>query len=181
MALERRTPLRRGTSQLKRSPIARKRATPRRVKKHCLDPDHPRCKRYPSAGLRCLTHAKQKADQLWGQLVRTDECAVARLAREYGLKSPACNGPIQACHGFSRGYMGTRYLLENGFSGCASHNLWAELKPLEWDEFLRAVWGAEYQRLRTIALDFGKDGANVDYEATIADFEARRDRKREGA
>ncbi len=64
--------------------------------------------------------------------------------------------------------MGTRYALENGFSGCASHNLWAELKPLEWDEWLRQRWGAEtYQRLRDLALNFGKKGERIDYEEVI--------------
>lgn len=115
----------------------------------------------------CLTHAKRKADDLWGQLVRKDRCELADLGTR-------CAGVIQACHGFSRGYMGTRYLLENGFSGCAGHNFYAEIKPLEWDSYLRRKWGeTEYTRLRELALGFGRKGENVNYTAVIADLVAR--------
>lgn len=160
---------------LKRTTLARKSARPRHRKTTCTSRG---CNRVPTAGQMCLTHAKKKADAAWGERVRTDRCVVAELAAQHDIASPTCAGPIQACHGFSRGYMGTRYLLDNGFSGCAAHNLWAELKPLEYDEFLRAVWGQEkYGRLRDLALNFGKSGGHIDYEEVIA---ALRDRKREG-
>ena len=117
-----------------------------------------RCHRSPTAGTKCLTHAKKAADAAWAAKVRKDVCEL----RDILIR---CSGPIQACHGFSRGYLGTRYLIENGFSGCAAHNLFAELKPLEWDNWLRAKWGAEkYEALRNIALGFK---GLVDYEAIV--------------
>ena len=154
-----------------RKPIARKRATPRRVKTSCTTRS---CKRAPTAGVMCLTHAKRKADELWGQVIRTGQCDLWSFVHQ-------CGGVIQACHGFSRGYMGTRYLLENGFSGCAAANFLAEVKPLEWDTYLRARWGEEkYERLRAIALNFGKKGEHVDYQAVIADLSGRVKKEEEG-
>ena len=116
----------------------------------------------------CLTHAKRKADELWGRAVRKGVCELADIGTR-------CAGPIQACHGFSRGYMGTRYLLENGFSGCASHNFFAEIKPLEWDTYLRKLWGEKYGRLRDLALNFGKRGERTDYAAIIAGLRGRKE------
>ena len=118
------------------------------------------CNRLPTAGVLCLTHAKARADELWGALVRKGRCDLASIPIR-------CAGPIQACHGISRGYLGTRWDLNNGFSGCAAHNLYAELRPLEWDEFLRRHWGDKYEEKRLRALNFGK-GQKVDYAAVIA-------------
>ena len=147
-----------------RKPIAR-RTKPRTVKTSCITRG---CKRAPTAGTLCLTHAKQKADALWGAVVRQDHCELANVGTR-------CAGPIQACHGFSRGYMGTRYLLENGFSGCASHNFYAEIHPLEWDQYLRKQWGEEkYARLRDLALNFGRNGGHTDYAEVIARLTGQR-------
>lgn len=115
----------------------------------------------------CLTHAKAKADRLWGELVRNGRCELTDLGT-------ACGGVIQACHLFSRGYLGTRWLLENGVSGCAGHNYFAEIKPLEWDEYVRRRLGeSEYGRLRSLALNFGKKGENVNYGEVIAELSGR--------
>lgn len=152
-----------------RKPIARKRSKPRTMKIPCTTRG---CKRVPSAGLMCLTHAKRKADELWGRAVRTGRCELLDFPHR-------CGGVIQACHGFSRGYMGTRYLLENGFSGCAAMNFIAEVRPLEWDEYLRDRWGDEkYERLRALALGFGKKGEHTDYTAIIADLSRSEEKER---
>lgn len=146
-----------------RHPIARKRTKPRTVKTSCMTRA---CKRAPTAGTLCLTHAKRKADELWGKAIRKDHCELADIG--------PCGGVIQACHLFSRGYMGTRYLLENGLSGCAGHNFYAEIKPLEWDEYIRRRLGEkEYGRLRDLALNFGRNGGHTDYTAIIADLSGR--------
>lgn len=118
-----------------------------------------------------MTHARRKADELWGALVRKGRCELQDLG--------PCGGPIQACHGLSRGYLGTRYLLDNGFSGCAGHNFFAEVKPLEWDEYLRRRWGIpKYEEMRTRALNFGKKGERMDYEQVIADLRVRNEEGR---
>lgn len=151
--------------QKAREPIARRRATPRKVKTSCTSRG---CRRFPSAGTLCLTHAKRKADILWGARIRKDRCELSDIG--------PCGGVIQACHGFSRGYLGTRWLLENGFSGCAGHNFYAEVKPLEWDQYLRKTWGtAKYERLRDLALNFGKSGQKVDYTAVIATLSGQKE------
>lgn len=147
---------------IKRTAIKRKTTKPRR-KTTCTTL---RCNRIPTAGTLCLTHAKRKADALWGALIRKDRCELADIGQ--------CGGPIQACHLFSRGYLGTRYLLANGLSGCAGHNFYAEIHPLEWDEYIRRRLGeTEYGRLRALALNFGKSGEKVNYQAVIADLSER--------
>ena len=149
-----------------RKPIPRKRAAPRTVKTSCTTRG---CKRAPTAGVLCLTHAKRKADDLWGKRIRKEQCELSDLGTR-------CAGVIQACHGFSRGYMGTRYSLENGFSGCAGHNFFAEIKPLEWDTYLRKRWGeAKYERLRDLALNFGKRGDRTDYAEIIRELSGQKE------
>lgn len=146
------------SSLSRKTPLRRKRPTPRRVKASC---NVRGCKRPPTSAGMCTTHAKRKADELWGGLIRTGKCEVQDFPHQ-------CGGPNQACHGFSRGYLGTRYLLENGFSGCAAANFLAEVKPLEWDSYLRSRWGPrQYEKLRALALNFGKQGEHLDYGAVI--------------
>jgi hypothetical protein len=146
-----------------RKPIARKRATPRRVKHECTTRG---CKRAPTAGVMCLTHAKAKADELWSASVRTGQCELS----EWHSRFQACGGPIQGCHGVSRGHMGTRYLLENGFSGCSGINKWAKDHGAEWDRALRLqLWGEEkYNRLWALADNFKRDQGFTDYAEIIA-------------
>ena len=96
---------------------------------------------------------KNKADALWAAKVKllkveNDRCELAD--RHPGFP---CSGPTQAAHGFSRRYLGTRYLPINGFALCrAAHVYWTH-RPLEWDAVLRAEWGETvYEELRQRAL-----------------------------
>ena len=76
--------------------------------------------------------------------------------------------------------MGTRYLLENGFSGCAAINKWAHDHGAQWDRALRLeLWGEEkYDRLWGIANGFGKKGERIDYAAVIADLSGQKEEGR---
>lgn len=83
------------------------------------------------------------ADRLWGQIVRSvGRCEICGTDQR-----------LQAAHGFSRRYRNTRWLTINGFCLCASHHVYYTHRPLEWDAYLRRVWGDQpYNELRLRAL-----------------------------
>lgn len=126
------------------------------------------CRRRPRSAGYCLTHAKREADRLWSLVVRGsgEGCEMADRHPTF-----PCGGPIQAAHGFSRRYRGTRYVLLNGFRICAAaHRYWTE-RPLEWDELLRERWGeVVYEEMRRLALH--DDGP--DYSEVLAELQRRR-------
>jgi hypothetical protein len=98
------------------------------------------------------------ADKLCGQIVR------ARGVCE-GCGGFGSQAVLQWAHGLSRRYHATRWNLLNSFCLCRScHYRWT-LRPLEFDEWLRDVWGQlVYDELRRIALK----NEPVDLEATVA-------------
>ena len=101
----------------------------------------------------------RKADKLWGMVVR------ARGACE------DCGGTnvLQAAHGFSRRYRGTRWSPINGFCLCRGCHLKYTMRPLEWDDYLRNAWGGwVYDELRRLA----QTTAKPDLERIIASLEA---------
>lgn len=120
-----------------------------------------RCKRHPVAANRCRTHAKKAADRAWTAAIRTrGACELAEL------HPFPCAGRLQAAHGFSRRYLGTRYLLTNGFALCAAAHIYWTYRPLEWDDVLRRRWGTlTYRRLRRLAVTFT---GPVDYAGVLA-------------
>jgi hypothetical protein len=66
-----------------------------------------------------------------------------------------CGSPVslQCAHGFSRRYRAVRWDLRNAFALCAGCHLYFTMRPLEWDDWLRARWGDElYTALRVLAL-----------------------------
>lgn len=72
---------------------------------------------------------------------------------------------LQWAHGFSRRYRMVRWDLRNGFAICRGDHLKYTMRPLEWDEWLRARWGdALYAELRALALSEQK----VDHKAVLA-------------
>lgn len=127
----------------------------RKPENYCADPLHPRCHRPRRAIMRCATHAVWELDSLWGRLVRAKgRCEVC--GKTDGL---------QAAHGFSRRYGGTRWVLLNGFALCNGCHVRFTHDPLGWDAILRERWGeAPYEELRRLALS----GGRPDYELTYA-------------
>lgn len=125
----------------KPKPIARKRKAKRSYKT-------PRCVwgrcRLPQKTIeRCERHAKIHLDILRGHLIRTEVCEINhRDGRWVGTPFP-CKGPIQDNHGIPRGNMRTRWVLENGLSGCAGVNIWAHHHKNDWVAYLVRHWGAE--------------------------------------
>lgn len=82
----------------------------------------------------------RQCDKLWSDLVRGKGYCVL------GIESPAhvCKGAIQAMHGLSRRYQGTRWELVNGFPGCqAAHFYWTK-EPMAWTRWLIERWGLSF-------------------------------------
>jgi hypothetical protein len=154
-----------------RKPIARKRATPRRVRNRCADPDHPRCKRIAIHIGRCGTHADEYLLKLRRERVVKSFCELSEWHNSaLGMR---CGGAPQDNHGIERGYTrGNLRWTGPGFSGCAAINTWAHYHPLEWREFLRDEWGREeYERLVELALH----GPKADYDQALADLSAEKE------
>lgn len=100
---------------------------------------------------------KKIADKLWSLIVRTaGKCRICGVTER-----------LQAAHGFSRRYLGTRHDLRNGWCLCAGHHVYFTHRPLEWDEWLRAELGPLYEPMRQAALA----KAIPDYEAIVAKLE----------
>ena len=115
-------------------------------------------KRGPKAKKRVCRQKKtsraklaREADRLWSLVVRKrGACENAR---------PECAGVLQAAHGFSRRYRGTRWLPINGFCLCQGCHVMFTHDPLGWDDFLRWQWGQRvYDELKTYAQDRGRLG-----------------------
>jgi hypothetical protein len=116
---------------------------PKPEKKH-----KPKRRKQPSHGARRvkkLVKAKKARkllekdlDRMWSRAVKAD--GYCFFAGKDHLK---CKGWLQACHGISRTYRGTRFDLRNGLPGCASHHKYYTHRPLEWDRFLELYWGEE--------------------------------------
>lgn len=97
----------------------------------------------------------QTLDKECGDLVRSrGRCEVCGSTRD-----------LQWAHGFSRRYRMVRWDTRNGFCLDRGCHLKYTLRPLEWDEWLRARWGeALYAELRALALS----GEKVDHKAALA-------------
>jgi hypothetical protein len=109
-------------------------------------------------------------DSLFGQIIRSSGRCVGR-----------CNGQpkgaLQAAHGFSRRYRAVRWDERNCFPLCQGCHLYWTLRPLEWDEWMRARMGeALYAELRDLALN----GRNPDLKATAARLRERLDQVEQG-
>ena len=87
---------------------------------------------------------KAEADRLFSLLIRSKGyCESGR---------PNHAGPLQCAHGFSRRYMGTRWITQNAFSLCAGCHVYFTHRPIEWDEWMRLKRGPLYEPLRHRAL-----------------------------
>jgi hypothetical protein len=129
------------TERKARRPIARK-SRPAKVRKT------PRSK------------LKRMADKLWSQIVRA-----AGKCRICGSEER-----LQAAHGFSRSYLGTRWDLRNGWCLCAADHVFYTHRPLEWGEFMHSELGPVlYDELRKQAMA----RCIPDYEAVIAELKEK--------
>jgi hypothetical protein len=82
------------------------------------------------------------ADKLWAAIVRSaGKCRICGSTER-----------LQAAHGFSRRYLGTRHSLINGWCLCSGCHVSMTHRPIEWDAFMRAELGALYEPLRAQAL-----------------------------
>ena len=104
---------------------------------------------------------KVEADRLFSLLIR------ARGHCESGRDG--CKGPLQCAHGFSRRYMGTRWVTENCFCLCAGHHLYWTHRPIEWDEWMRLKLGKFYEPLRHRALTL----TTPDITLTVSEIKER--------
>ena len=75
---------------------------------------------------------------------------------------------LEAAHGISRWYRGTRFDLRNGFCLCHCCHRWMTDHPQEWKAYLRAELGPVYEELKQLA----RAKTTPDYEAVIAVLEA---------
>lgn len=128
---------------MKRSPIKRKAAKPRKRGTGC------------QFGRRCLVVgeykgkrvcAKHWADALFAEHIReAGECAA------FGTKL-VCNGNLQCAHIVSRRYMAVRWSDQNALSLCGAHHTYFTHSPLEWEQFCRDI-GIDWDGLREVALN----------------------------
>lgn len=137
---------------MKRSPLKKKRSTPRRRGITCLTLG---CKRRPATAGLCKTHATSKADKLVGNFVK---------GRDRGCVAAGKHaGPLQWAHVVSRRYRAVRWDPTNAVTLCAGHHMYFTPRPLEWDAWVIARIGADaYSALKRRALeDDVPDLANV--------------------
>ena len=123
------------TERKARRPIARK-SRPAKVRKT------------PRSKLRRM------ADALWSSIVRA--AGKCRLC--------GSTDRLQAAHGFSRRYLGTRWDLRNGFCLCSGCHVSMTHRPLEWDTFLTEELGPLYWQMRAKA----QARSVPDYEAVLS-------------
>jgi hypothetical protein len=136
--IARRQPLRRSSKPIPRTAAGKGKRTPKRRKKR-------------------LSLSK-RADALWSQIVKLPgRCEM----------TGATTG-LQAAHGFSRKYRGTRWLPINGFCLSAAAHLTMTYDPIRWDDWIRERWGQPvYDELRALALKTAKP----DLPAIVASLE----------
>lgn len=102
---------------------------------------------------------KKMADKLWSLIIRAaGKCRMCGSGER-----------LQAAHGFSRRYLGTRFDLRNGWCLCSGCHMRYTHDPLSWDNIIRSELGVLYDPMRQTAL--GK--SLPDYEAIIADLKTK--------
>lgn len=85
---------------------------------------------------------KRQADALWSSIVRAaGKCRICGSGER-----------LQAAHGFSRRYLGTRHDLRNGWCLCSGCHKTMGYRAIEWDALMRADLGVLYEPMRQEAL-----------------------------
>jgi hypothetical protein len=106
-------------------------------------------------------------DKLWGELVRAKGVCVI----QWFDCSHQCGGPLQAMHGLSRRYHGTRWDIANGFCGCRSGHMRYTKEPMAWTRWLIERWGlVGYDAMWAKA----QAGKPKDMNAVLAALQARK-------
>lgn len=111
-------------------------------------------RRTPAAAVKLL------ADGLWSAAVhaRPGGCEIQQY------HAHPCVGGFQAMHGIPRTFTATRFLLINGFKGCAGTHTFFTNRPEAWSAILLEAWGLEtFRELWRIA----RAMQPVDMEATV--------------
>ena len=145
---------------------AKRKGRPRRQRKTSHAAQDRKAKRRAKAkriGTKRLTHSQlvKRADAIFGAQVRSvGFCQSGR---------PNHAGPLQCAHHFSRRYEATRWTRINASCLCAGCHVFFTHRPLEWDEWLRAHLGRNYESVRLKALNGGKQ----DMDAIIAELEGK--------
>lgn len=122
----------------------------------------------PKRGTRTSLRRKARkatakaCDLLWSKLIRA-----RGRCENCGQQPPSV--VLQAAHGFSRRYRGTRWDLVNGFCLCAGCHVRYTYDPLAWDDWLYNRLGEKYQLLRKQALAVCKQ----DFAAILAELKSR--------
>ena len=131
---------------MKRTPIKRKRATPRRN-------TMPRCETRGCTNIAriqglCKKHAMAKADRLAREIVMQRDKVCRLVGTVEGHK---CLGPLSWCHVHSRSYHTIRHDPRNAVIMCSRGHQGMTLHPLEWEQWCRDH-GIPWDSLRLEAL-----------------------------
>ena len=128
---------------MKRSPMPRRRATPRR--KPAVTCRFQRCSKRPAIEGMCQSHALRTADDLFSKMIRARDGRC--VAREF-FPDITCWGGLQAMHLVRRRY-GPRFDPINAASGCVAHHHFLTVNPDEHFEFCERWLGTDaYAELR---------------------------------
>lgn len=102
------------------------------------------------------------ADTLFSLIIRAPgRCVIDGCGKTTGL---------QCSHGLPRGYRATRWDERNSFCMCVGCHKYFTHHPIEWDNWLRMVWGeALYVELRETALA----GGRTDFKTLLPHLRAR--------
>ena len=102
--------------------------------------------RTPKRRKKRISLSKQ-ADALWSKLVKLGgTCNLCGSTQR-----------LQAAHGWSRRYRGTRWLPINGWCLCSGCHWRFTNDPIGWDNVMRGGWGQPvYDELRALALKTAK-------------------------
>lgn len=126
----------------RRTPLKRKRSTPRLVRTpEALQCHIGGCSALATVLLWCRKHAKERADRMFSDLIRTrDEwtCQVCgRQPSGVGLDRLEC------MHGESRSKHATRWSEDNAWAGCHGCHFGFTMHPARWELWRRERIGDE--------------------------------------
>lgn len=108
------------------------------------------------------TALKNKADRLFSLIVRKRDKVCQRCGTADDL---------QCAHGFTRGYVSTRWDEQNAWALCRGCHLFYTHRPIEWADFMIDAMGEEaYDALRLKARDIR---IRPDLEATVDALDER--------
>ena len=102
----------------------------------------------------------KEADRLFSLWVRSvGVCESGRLEHA---------GALQCAHGISRRYRAVRWDRRNAYALCQGCHVFYTHRPLEWEDWLRARWGANYEPMRALAMS----GSRPDMDALLVKLRA---------